>query len=138
MGMADALPLRLLLSVCLLGHIQGESAASLPENPPIAERRGSGEAASPLASPLASRADQRGLLVVGKTAPFCGRTRSHPAAIPQKPARPRCGRADGAGAAGGAAVRCRRSGCQGAAAPLLPSGEPRQPLLWEDGGFRPG
>ncbi|TNN00182.1 hypothetical protein fugu_011428 [Takifugu bimaculatus] len=136
--MADALPLRLLLSVCLLGHIQGESAASLPENPPIAERRGSGEAASPLASPLASRADQRGLLVVGKTAPFCGRTRSHPAAIPQKPARPRCGRADGAGAAGGAAVRGRRSGCQGAAAPLLPSGEPRQPLLWEDGGFRPG
>lgn len=83
MGMADALPLKLLLFVCLLGHIQGESASLLTDNPPIGKRDGSGMAASP----LANGADQRGLLVVGKTAPFCGITRSHPAIIAQKLAR---------------------------------------------------
>lgn len=77
--MADTLPLKLLLFVCLFNHIQGEWAAPLADSPPIYNRAGSRKAASL----LASRADQQGLLVV-KTAPFCGITPSYPPIIPQK------------------------------------------------------
>lgn len=126
MGTADTLPLKLLLLVCVVNHIQGEWAASAPEHRPIWRREGSRKAASP----LASGADQRGLLVVEKTAPFCGITpepsggryrRTPLASMPSDGPRPRGGEA----AAGGVTVFVVTS----ASVWLLLSGERRQPLL---------